>query len=116
MMTRHQDLLSRDVIPVALFDRDCWWRDAALASLEALGRPYRITYSSQSVAGVAAAIEAGVAIGLLGETSQTAELERIGAQFGFGKTPVSHLILGRAGDDRTPALEAMQVAVRNAFS
>jgi len=115
MMTRHQDLLSRDVIPVALFDRDCWWRDAALSSLEALGRPYRITYSSQSVAGVAAAIEAGVAIGLLGETSQTAGLEPIGAQFGFSKTPESHLILGGAGDDRTPALEAMQEAVRNAF-
>lgn len=116
MMTRHQDLLSRDVIPVALFDRDCWWREAALASLEAQGRPYRITYSSQSVAGVAAAIEAGVAIGLLGETSRTAGLKSIGAQFGFSKTPVSHLILGGAGDDRTPALEAMQVAVRNAFA
>lgn len=81
-----------------------------------MDRPYRITYSSQSVTGAAAAIEAGVAIGLLGETSQTAGLEPIGAQFGFGKTPVSHLILGKAGDERTPALDAMLVAVRNAFS
>ena len=116
MLSRHHDLLSRHPIPVALFDRDCWWRDAALTSLEAMGRPYRITYSSQSVAGVAAAIEAGVAIGLLGEESQTAELERIGADYGFGETPESHLVLGRAGDARTPALEAMQVAVRNAFA
>ncbi len=116
MLSRHHDLLSRDPIPVALFDRDCWWRDAALASLEAMGRPYRITYSSQSVAGVAAAIEAGVAIGLLGETSQTAGMEQVGAVYGFDETPESHLILGRAGGPKTPAFEAMQVAVRNAFA
>lgn len=115
MQPRHHDLLSRDPIPVALFDRDCWWRDAAVISLEAMGRPYRITYSSQSVAGVAAAIEAGVAIGLLGETSRTAGMEQVGADNGFGETPESHLILGRAGDAKTPALEALQVAVRNAF-
>lgn len=115
MMTRHQDLLSRDVIPVAFFDRDCWWRDAALASLEALGRPYRITYSCQSVAGVAAAIEAGVAIGLLDETSQTAGMEQVDADHGIGKTPTSHLVFEKANATDTQAIEAMEIAIRRIF-
>lgn len=43
------------VLPVALFGRRCWWRDAALNALEARGKPYRIVYSSHSVFGVIAA-------------------------------------------------------------
>lgn len=51
VMSRYRDLLAEEPVPVALFDRACWWREAALKSLEARGRPYRIAFSSQSVAG-----------------------------------------------------------------
>ena len=114
-MSRHHDLLSRDPIPVALFDRDCWWRDAALDALRAAKRPYRVAYSSQSVAGVAAAIEAGIAIGLLGETSITADLKRLGPDDGFADMPISNLVLGlRPGADSPPVL-AMQRAIQKSF-
>lgn len=115
MMSRHHDLLSLDPIPVALFDRDCWWRDAALAALHAMDRPFRVTYSSQSVAGVAAAIEAGIAIGLMGEASLTADLRPLGAEHGFGEMPVSNLVLGRRPDADSPSIRAMEAAVRRAF-
>ncbi len=115
MMSRHHDLLSHDPIPVALFDRDCWWRDAALDALRTTGRPFRITYSSQSVAGVAAAIEAGIAVGLMGETSMTADLQQLGAGDGFGEMPVSNLVLGRRTDADSPPIRAMEMAVRRAF-
>ncbi|MEQ9199847.1 MAG: LysR substrate-binding domain-containing protein, partial [Rhodospirillales bacterium] len=55
-------------VPVALFDRDCWWREVALNTLRESKRAYRVVYSSESVAGVAAAIEAGIAVGMLGES------------------------------------------------
>lgn len=115
MMSRHHDLLSRDPIPVALFDRDCWWRDAALAALRAMDRPFRVTYSSQSVAGVGAAIEAGIAIGLMGEASLTGELRPLGAEHGFGEMPVSNLVLGRRPGADSPSIRAMETAVRRAF-
>ncbi len=115
MMSRHHDLLSRDQIPVALFDRDCWWRDAALEDLRAMGRPFRITYSSQSVTGVAAAIEAGIAIGLMGETSMTADLQQLGTDNGFGEMPVSNLVLERRADADSPPIRAMETAVRRVF-
>jgi len=115
MMSRHHDLLSRDPIPVALFDRECWWRDAAQETLRKIDRPFRIVYSSQSVAGVAAAIEAGIAIGLLGETSITANLMRLSHDKGFGETPVSSLVLGLRPDADSPPIRAMKTAIHKSF-
>lgn len=116
MTSRHHELLSRDPVPVALFDRDCWWRDAALDALRAMNRPFRIAYSSQSVAGVEAAIEAGVAIGLLGETSMTPDLRQLGPEDGFREMPLSSLVLGRCADADAPSIEAMESAIRRAFA
>ncbi|WP_371226006.1 LysR substrate-binding domain-containing protein [Roseovarius sp. 2305UL8-3] len=116
MMSRHHDLLSRDPVPVALFDRDCWWRDAALAALNASGLRYKVVYSSQSVTGVLAAIEAGIAIGLLGKTSQTPDVQPLGAEQGFKPMPVSHLVLGTREDADSLAIKAMQGAIRRAFA
>ncbi len=115
LASRHRDLLAQDPLPVALFDRDCWWRDAALAALQATGRGFRVCYSSQSVAGVAAAIEAGIAIGLLGESSLTPDLRRLSAQDGFSATPASHLVLDTRADTNHAPIEAMARAVRRAF-
>ncbi|MEM9473646.1 MAG: LysR substrate-binding domain-containing protein, partial [Pseudomonadota bacterium] len=115
MMSRHHDLLQRDPLPVALFDRECWWRDVALAALHASGRPFRIVYSSQSVAGVTAAIEAGVAIGLLSETSLSDSLTTLCTEHGFADTPTSVLVLdSRTGPDNV-AMQAMKAAIREAF-
>lgn len=115
MVSRHHDLLSRDPLPVALFDRDCWWRDAALDALAAAGRPFRIVYSSQSVSGVAAAIEAGIAIGLLGASGMTEDLRRLAPEEGFGDMPVSNLVLGVRPGATTPPIHAMRTAIRRAF-
>ncbi|WP_299811885.1 LysR family transcriptional regulator [uncultured Roseibium sp.] len=113
MVSRHHDLLARDPLPIALFDRDCWWRDAALDALRAAGRPFRIVYSSQSVAGVAAAIEAGIAAGLLGETSLSENLRQV--DLSGGPMPVSNLVLGLRPGTVTPPIEAMRQAIRKAF-
>lgn len=115
VMSRHHDLLARDPIPVALFDRECWWRDVALQTLHATGRPFRVTYSSQSVAGVSAAIKAGIAVGVLGETSVTDDMHRLGPDDGFGETPISNLVLGTGPDANSPAIAAMKDAICQAF-
>jgi len=116
MVSRYHDLLSRDVIPVALFDRDCWWRDAALNSLNEIRRPFRIVFSSQSVTGVAAAIEAGIAIGLLAKSSQSASLRLLAPNEGFSEMPASKLVLADSKTANGPAFNAMKTAIRNAFN
>ena len=114
-MARHVDLLDRDPLPVALFDQACWWRDAALEALAAHGGAHRIVYSSQSVDGVIAAIEAGIAIGLIGDSNVIPELRRLGPAEGFGPTPLSHLVMARASGADSPACTAMEHAIRAAF-
>lgn len=115
MCSRYHDIPGQDPLPVALFDRDCWWRDAALAALHQTGRRHRVIYSSQSVAGVVAAIEAGVAVGLLGESSLTPSLRRLGQADGFPEMPVSHLVLGRGPGPESRARRSMEAAIRRAF-
>lgn len=115
MMSRHCNLLSHDPLPVALFDRNCWWRDTALAMLQAMDRPYRIVYSSQSVAGVAAAIEAGMAVGLLGLSSMNHKLRLLEPKEGFIGTSVSQLVLGARQDANSPEILAMRCAIRQAY-
>lgn len=111
----HQDFLTVDCLPVALFDHACWWRDAAISSLKASGKPYRIVYSSQSVAGVIAAVEAGIAVGLLGRSSLHSGLSVVSNGLGFGSTPASKLVMASSGSRDTGPQDAMKAAIRSAY-
>lgn len=115
MSSAHRDFPEDESLPVALFDHACWWRDAAIASLEACGKPYRIAYSSQSVSGVIAAVEAGIAIGLLGRSSLHSGLSVAGKKLGFGNTPASKLVMGASGSPKAGPQDAMKEAIRAAF-
>ena len=112
---KHLSLPDQAVVPIALFDRACWWRDAAIATLEKSGRPYRIVFSSQSVAGVTAAVEAGIAIGLLGKSSIGPQLRTLGTQDGFGETPASQLVIGTSAEADRDLVVTMSSAIRTAF-
>lgn len=111
----HKDFAADQCLPVALFDHACWWRDAAIASLEKRGQPYRVVYSSQSVSGVVAAVEAGIAIGLLGRSSLHAGMSVISDTLGFPSTPASKLVMAVGEPQNGEPMEAMKVAIRAAF-
>ncbi|MEP3427602.1 MAG: LysR family transcriptional regulator [Roseibium sp.] len=116
MVSDKQSFASAMTVPVALFDHSCWWRDAAVKSLTAMERPYRVVYSSQSVSGIIAAVEAGIAIGLLARSSIQPGLSVAPAELGFGPTPTSKLVLA---ESNTPLISeplvAMKSAIRTAF-
>lgn len=114
-MANGADLMDRASVPVALFDRDCWWRDAALAALGRMGRNFHVVFSSQSVSGVAGAIEAGVAIGLLGEASATTGMKPVPQDGGPGETPVSTIVMARRTGQGPEPVSAMESAIRAAY-
>jgi DNA-binding transcriptional LysR family regulator len=60
-----------------MFNRDCWWCYAAVSSLKALNRRYRVIFSSRSSAGVCAAVASGMAIGLLAEVAADDDVVKI---------------------------------------
>lgn len=111
----HRQFLTNEILPVALFDHACWWRDAAIRSLEARSKPFRVVYSSQSVSGVIAAVEAGIGIGLLGRTALRSGLSIAASEYGFGSTPTSKLVLAGSGSQTHAPLGAMKTAIRSAF-
>lgn len=63
MMWLGNDVLSRqEVIPLAVLERPCRFRDAALAALDQAGRPYRIVMETPSLAALRAAVESGLGL------------------------------------------------------
>ncbi|PIB26796.1 transcriptional regulator [Amylibacter kogurei] len=113
--TRHVDFSNHANLPVALFDQACWWRDVAIASLEQRAKPYRTVYSSQSVSGVIAAVEAGIAVGLLGRSSLHAGLCVVNESLGFQNTPSSQLVMASGSGKEDEVIHAMKSVIRTAF-
>ena len=53
------------VLPLAVFDEGCYHRNYARKALERSARPYRIAFTSQSRAGVLAAVRAGIGVAII---------------------------------------------------
>jgi DNA-binding transcriptional LysR family regulator len=112
MCSRDSDLRSAKVLPVAVFDRDCWWRDVALSGLAAAGRDYRVAFTSASTVGVRAAVRAGIAAGLL---ASNVNFDGLFPLPGMDVRHPSFLVLrkGRGADGEI--CDAMCEAIRGAF-
>ena len=50
------------VLPIAVLERPCRFRDAALAALDAAGRPYRVVLETPSLSVLRAAVNAGLGV------------------------------------------------------
>lgn len=112
MASRDHDAARRDPLPIAVFDRACWWRDVALADLSATGRTYRRVFTSESGIGVRAAVAAGMAVALLAESAQGEDLIELPE---IAPARPSHLVLDVARDARNAATDALCAAIRGAL-
>jgi len=56
------DLALQEPIPLAVLEKPCRFREAAIASLEAAGRPYRIAVETPNLSSLRAAVQAGLGI------------------------------------------------------
>lgn len=105
----------RDPLPLALFDAACWWHDRAIDVLEKAGRAYRVAYTSAGIAGVAAAIDAGLAVGVLGRETLPPGVRVLSPAEGFAELPPSRVILRRRADATSAAVDGMAETLRQAF-
>ena len=103
-----------DPVPLALFDRACAWRDVAIQALEDAGQPYRIVFSSESTAGIKAAIATGLAVGVLARSTLESSMLVLGREHGLPPLPDSVLLLLR-GSDGSLAIDAMAAAIESGF-
>jgi DNA-binding transcriptional LysR family regulator len=64
-------------LPLCLFPPGCMFRDTVTAALDAAGREWRIAYTSPSIAGLQAAVAAGIGLTALMASSITPGLKRV---------------------------------------
>ncbi len=114
--SRSKTVLDRNPVPIALFDRACWWRDIALTSLEQSGKPYNIVVSSESSAGVSAAIRSGVAIGILGKSAISDDLIPLGDEKGLPPLTTSKLALDLGPHRDNPIRDALSKTIMASYS
>jgi DNA-binding transcriptional LysR family regulator len=91
---------SLDPLPVALFEPGCAARMNVIDALSTAGRAYRSTYSSASLLGLCAAVQAGLAVAGLAASSVPATLTVIGAAEGLPPMqPLDMSLIRRSGAD-----------------
>lgn len=101
-------------LPLALLDRNCWWRELPLAALAAQGRDYKIAFKSSSFAGLKAAVRAGFALGVLPKHSLEKGMKALTEKDGFPDLPVSKRGIA-ISEAAPPAAVAMAEAIKGAY-
>lgn len=92
---------AQEPIPLAILERDCWWREAPIRALNACGRAFRVTFKTASFNGLKSALRAGLAIGILPATSFGPGLQRVGPSMNLPELPSARrsLITSKAAPD-----------------
>jgi len=80
---RHPVEIDRDPLPLAVFPLGCIYRNGAIHALEAAGRAWHVAYTSPSLAGIQAAVSAGLGVSILSEVAILPAHRVLEAQDGF---------------------------------
>jgi DNA-binding transcriptional LysR family regulator len=80
-------------VPLALFPQGCIYRQRAIRSLEIAGRPWRVAFGSQSLAGIQAAVACGIGVTVLPASAVLGGHKLLGERDGFPKLAPSELAL-----------------------
>ena len=94
----------QDELPLALLDPPCGFREAALAALDAGGHAYRVAATSASLAGLRAAVEAGLAVTLRTGRWAHSGIVEAGGDMGLPAVPAAEFAIRlRSGAARSAA-------------
>jgi DNA-binding transcriptional LysR family regulator len=83
---RHSTHLE-EPLPLALGRPSCGWRRAAIESLETIGRPHHVLYTSANGGAVAAAVLAGMAVSVFPESGLRPGMRVLNPADGFPELP-----------------------------
>lgn len=101
-----------DPLPVALFEPGCAARMSVLQALGEADRSYRCTYSSASLLGLIAVVQAGLAVAGLALRSVPQSLRIIGANEGLPALPDLEVGILRNPLSTTPAVDRLHDFLR----
>ena len=94
-------------MPLALGRPSCTWRRIAIERLEAIGRPFRVLYSSSSAGAAAAAVLAGLAVSVLPESGLRPGMRVLSSSDGFPDLPSCRIGLVRNAHESSALADAL---------
>jgi DNA-binding transcriptional LysR family regulator len=96
-----------DILPVAISQIGCNWRDIALETLHRDGRKFRVAYSSSSWHAVGAAVLAGLAIGAVPEICMRPGMRVLTEKDGFPSLATVEIGIVRKPGRQSSAADAL---------
>lgn len=102
---------TRNPVPLALFQEDCFARQYAMTALSSVGRPYRIAFSSPNLAALLAVVKTGLAVAALPRSSVTANLQILTPDDGFPRLPDMELVVIQQSNLHSAAVDALAACI-----
>ncbi len=109
------DVARRDPLPLALFAEGCICRAWTIEALSRAGRVWRVASTGSSLASVLAAARAGLGVTALPDVSLAPGLRLLGEAEGLPPLPDLEMRLVRVSRRRSPALDALEARLLEAF-
>ncbi len=104
-----------DPVPLALFHPGCRFRQWAIDALAKQAHSYRVAYTSMSLAGIEAALRAGLAVSVLPRSNVGVGLRILDERDGFPPLPNYQIALRRADGARWPVHDCLEQHILDNF-
>ncbi len=103
-------------LPLALFPDECYCRNWIMSSLDQAGIEYRIAYTSPSIAGLTAAIFAGLAVSAISQSIVPPGMRQLHGQEGFPLLPSASFLLNRNPEANNCVVDSLADHIEQAFA
>lgn len=107
-------LKPEDPAPLALYPSNCRWRQVVLDELDRAARPWEVVLQSSGIAGIVAALDAGLAITIFPASSLPPTLRPLGRAEALPSLPDFEFVLRRS-QTRDPAADQLADMIANVF-
>jgi DNA-binding transcriptional LysR family regulator len=95
---RHTINLSREPVPLVMFEQGCLYRNRMIHAIEGAGRSWHIAYTSPNLPGIRAAVSVGLGVSILPEIAILSDHRVLKAVDGFPRITNTELALVAAAD------------------
>jgi DNA-binding transcriptional LysR family regulator len=110
-------LASGEPVPLIAFEAPCMMRTIATESLDRAGIPWRLVFTSPSLAGVWAAVAAGLGVTVRTQVGLTDRLRALQPEeCGLPALPALGLVIHRAEAEPAPACRRLQEIIRESIA
>jgi DNA-binding transcriptional LysR family regulator len=106
----------RTPVPLAVSHNGCAWRAAAETALKRIGRPCRAVYMADSLTGQLAAVQAGIAVGIVSDVVVPPGIRELGAADGMPDLPGFAIALAVGPRANQPVADGLARHIAESFA